>query len=108
MSPVRETLCLRTSDRRVERIDQRGLRVAPAGVELPMTEHHHLIIAAPLPSGDAVIPSDRNHLHFGRGQTETVLTLPPGKHTLQLMVGDHANRPHENPVVSRKITITVR
>lgn len=85
----------------------RNMGVAPAGVEKAFTGHHHLIIDAPLPSMDEEIPSDHNHLHFGKGQTETRLTLPPGKHTLQLLLGDYNHVPHNPPVVSQKITITV-
>ena len=86
----------------------RGMGVAPKGVDKPNTGHHHLIIDADLPPMDQPIPSDRNHLHFGAGQTEADIELPPGKHTLQLLMGDHDHIPHNPPVVSKKITITVR
>jgi hypothetical protein len=86
----------------------RGMGVAPAGVEKPNTGHHHLLIDAPLPPLDAPIPSDKNHLHFGLGQTETVVELPPGTHTLQLLLGDANHIPHDPPLMSKKITITVR
>lgn len=86
----------------------RGMGVAPAGVEKPGTGHHHVIIDAELPPLDQPIPSDANHRHFGGGQTETMIDLPPGKHTLQLVLGDQAHTPHAEPVVSRKITITVK
>lgn len=86
----------------------RNMGVAPAGTVRPMTGHHHLIIDTPLPDMDDVIPADRNHVHFGKGQTETVLKLPPGTHTLQLVLADHDHMPHSPPVVSKKITITVR
>ncbi|MEJ2178133.1 MAG: DUF4399 domain-containing protein, partial [Gammaproteobacteria bacterium] len=72
------------------------------------TGHHHLIIDAPLPDPSQPIPSDDNHKHFGKGQTETVIELAPGKHTLQLMLGDWMHVAHDNPVVSEKITITVQ
>ena len=85
----------------------RNMGVAPAGIDKPMTGHHHLIIDAPLPPMDEEIPSDNNHLHFGHGQTETRVTLPPGKHTLQLLLGDKSHVPHNPPVVSQKITITI-
>lgn len=87
-----------------------GLRymgVAPKGVDLPNTGHHHLLIDTELPPLDEEIPSDRNHIHFGAGQTETMLELPPGKHTLQLLMGDYDHVPHSPPVYSKKITITV-
>ena len=84
-----------------------GAGVAPAGVEKQHTGHHHLIIDAPLPPLDQTIPNDRNHLHFGLGQTETRLDLPPGRHTLQLLMGDADHVPHQPPLYSRQITITV-
>ena len=88
-----------------------GLRnagVAPAGVEKANTGHHHLIIDAPLPPFDQEIPADKKHLHFGAGQSEAVIELPPGKHTLQLLMGDHQHIPHNPPIYSRKITIYVK
>lgn len=86
----------------------RKMGVAPAGVEKSKTGHHHLIVDASLPPMDEEIPSDKNHLHFGKGQTETRLTLTPGTHTLQLLLGDYDHVPHNPPVMSRKITITVK
>ena len=86
----------------------KGMGVAPAGVDKPNTGHHHLIIDAGLPALDAPIPADANHKHFGGGQTETSIELAPGKHTLQLIMGDLMHIPHEPPVISRKITITVK
>lgn len=86
----------------------RNMGVAPKGVVFPNTGHHHLLIDAELPSADQEIPSDRNHLHFGAGETETTLELAPGKHTLQLLMGDDKHIPHNPPVRSKKITITVR
>ena len=88
-----------------------GLRnagVAPAGVEKANTGHHHLIIDAPLPPFDQEIPADKNHLHFGAGQSEAIIELAPGKHTLQLLMGDHQHIPHNLPIYSRKITIEVK
>ena len=82
--------------------------VAPAGVQHPGTGHHHLIIDAKLPAAGLPIPSDERHRHFGGGQTEVSLDLPPGKHTLQLLLGDHNHVPHDPPVASEPITITVR
>lgn len=86
----------------------RNMGVAPKGVEFPNSGHHHLLIDTALPAADQEIPSDRNHLHFGAGETETMLELPPGKHTLQLLMGDHKHVPHKPPIYSRKITVTVR
>ncbi len=86
----------------------RGMGVAPAGVPSPNTGHHHLVVDAPLPPEDAAIPNDARHLHFGGGQTETSVSLPPGKHTLQLVLGDANHVPHRPSVVSARITITVK
>jgi hypothetical protein len=86
----------------------RDMGVAPKDVKLPNTGHHHLLIDADLPPADKEIPSDRNHLHFGAGETETMIELPPGKHTLQLLMGDDKHIPHNPPIHSKKITITVR
>lgn len=86
----------------------RNMGVAPKGVDIPNTGHHHLLVDTDLPSPDEEIPSDRQHIHFGAGQTETMLDLPPGKHTLQLIMGDSKHIPHNPPVISKKITITVR
>jgi hypothetical protein len=86
----------------------RNFGVAPAGVTVKNTGHHHLLIDVALPPMDQPIPNDRNHLHFGLGQTETVVELPPGKHTLQLLMGDANHVPLDPPVMSRRITIYVR
>ena len=92
-----------------------GMGVAPAGVEKKNTGHHHILLdRAPLGEGpdgkdelDTNLASDDNNLHFGGGQTETTLELAPGKHTLQLVLGDHNHVPHNPPVHSDVITITV-
>ena len=81
--------------------------VAPAGVVRNNTGHHHLLIDVDLPKLDEPIPNNRNHLHFGLGQTEARLELPPGRHTLQLLLGDEDHVPHEPPLYSRRITVTV-
>ena len=86
----------------------RNMGVAPKGVAVKNTGHHHLLIDADPPAAGEQIPSDRNHLHFGAGETETMLELPPGKHTLQLVMGDENHLVHTPPVVSRKITVSVR
>lgn len=86
----------------------RHMGVAPKGVCVPNTGHHHLLIDTDLPPLDEEIPSDRNHLHFGAGQTETMLELPPGTHTLQLLMADCDHVPHDPPVYSKKITIYVK
>jgi hypothetical protein len=86
----------------------RNMGVAPKGVAFPTTGHHHLLIDTGLPAPGTEIPSDRNHLHFGAGETETTVELPPGRHTLQLLLGDQHHISFDPPVVSKKITITVR
>jgi hypothetical protein len=86
----------------------KGMGVAPAGTAVANTGHHHLIIDAELPPLDAPIPADAHHVHFGKGQTETTIELKPGKHTLQLLLGDQSHVPHDPAVVSKKITITVK
>jgi hypothetical protein len=86
----------------------RNMGVAPKDVKFPNTGHHHLLIDTDLPPADQEIPSDRNHLHFGAGQTETMLELPPGKHTLQLLMGDDKHIPHNPLIHSKKIRITVK
>lgn len=85
----------------------RNFGVAPAGTDVPNTGHHHLLIDTALPTMDEPIPSDKHHVHFGRGQTETQLDLPPGTHTLQLLMGDARHIPHDPPVLSKRITIRV-
>ncbi|SEJ08339.1 protein of unknown function [Pseudomonas linyingensis] len=91
------------------RFGLKGMGVAPAGTDVPATGHHHLLVdVAELPGLDAPLPATDNIRHFGKGQTETELTLPPGKHTLQLLLGDQNHVPHQPPVLSEKITITVK
>ncbi len=85
----------------------RGMGVAPAGTEVANTGHHHLIIDAPLPPLNETILMDENHVHFGGGQTEAVIELSPGTHTLQLLLGDLYHMPHVPAVYSKQITITV-
>lgn len=81
--------------------------VAPAGVAMDNTGHHHLIIDADLPDLSQPIPKDNNYRHFGGGQTEASIELAPGKHTLQLLLGDFKHVPHDSPIVSEQIRITV-
>lgn len=92
-----------------------GMGVAPAGIEKKNTGHHHVLINRPeLGKGEdgaeelnLNIPADDNHKHFGGGQTEATLDLPAGQHTLQLVLGDKDHIPHNPPIVSPRITITV-
>ena len=87
----------------------KGMTLAPAGTKMDNSGHHHLLIdtdppadlSKPLPVVEGKI------VHFGKAQTETTLTLPPGKHTLQLLLADQNHIPHDPPVMSKKITITV-
>jgi hypothetical protein len=84
-----------------------GMGVAPAGIERENTGHHHLLIDKDIPA-DLSQPLGGDVMHFGLGQTEATLTLEPGTHTLQLVLGDHLHIPHNPPVVSEKVTVTVR
>jgi hypothetical protein len=86
----------------------RGMGVAPAGIDFEHTGHHHLLInLEQLPDFDQPIPADAQHVHFGLGQTETTVELAPGTHTLQLLLGDWLHIPHDPPVLSERITVTV-
>jgi hypothetical protein len=87
----------------------KGMGVAPAGVKFENTGHHHLLIDTDIPADqNAPLPTSDNVRHFGKGQTEASIELKPGKHTLQLVLGDDKHTPHNPPVVSKKITITVK
>ncbi len=91
------------------RFGLKGMGVAPAGVDRAKTGHHHLLIdLADLPALDKPLPADAHHKHFGGGQTEVSVELSPGKHTLQLIMGDKNHIPHDPPVISEKITIVVK
>jgi len=85
-----------------------GAGVAPAGVDKKNTGHHHLIINSATPDMKKAIAKDANHKHFGGGQTQATIDLKPGKHTLQLVLGDKGHVPHNPPVVSKTIEITVK
>ncbi|HDR29619.1 DUF4399 domain-containing protein [Rhodovulum sp.] len=87
-----------------------GMGVAPAGVDHMGTGHHHLIINVPQEGYDfsVAVPADDNHIHFGGGQTEVTLDLPAGAHTLWLLLGDAAHLPHEPPVMSEPVSVTVQ
>ncbi len=89
-----------------------GFGITPAGTtgkRRHTAGHHHLLVdVAELPDMDAPIPRDAQHIHFDQGETETVLDLPPGKHTLQLLLGDEDHEPQDPPLFSEKITITVQ
>src|SRR6185312_7103280 len=85
----------------------KNMGVAPAGSDRENSGHHHLLIDTELPRRDQPIPSDFNHLHFGAGQTEAEITLKPGQHTLQLLLGDKNHVPHTPPVMSARIRVNV-
>lgn len=90
------------------RFGLRGMGVAPAGVEAGTTGHHHLLLdLETLPALDQPLPKSEQVLHFGGGQTEAEITLSPGPHTLQLLLGNHLHVPHDPPVMSPKITVIV-
>ena len=84
-----------------------GMDLAPAGVNQENTGHHHLLIDKPEFDVATSLPSTEQIRHFGKAQTETELTLSPGEHTLQLVLGNYAHVPHERPVTSEPITVTV-
>ncbi|ACL60179.1 DUF4399 domain-containing protein [Methylobacterium nodulans] len=86
----------------------RGMGIAPAGIQRDNAGHHHLLVDTELPNLSEPIPNDFNHLHFGAGQTEAELNLPPGEHTLQLLLADHKHIPHTPPILSERIRIVVR
>lgn len=85
-----------------------AMEILPSGQDKIHTGHHHIIIDADLPDMNFPIPADKNYIHFGDGSAETELTLPQGKHTLQLILGDYLHVPHMPPVYSEKITIEVK
>ena len=92
------------------RFGLRGLGVAPAGIQFPASGHHHVLIDVgedDMPSFDLPLPTTDQVVHFGLGQTEAVISMEPGQHTLQLVVGDHLHTPHLPPIVSEVIFVTV-
>ena len=92
------------------RFGLKGMGIAPAGVKFDNTGHHHLLIDTDLSDVklDAPLPATDKIVHFGKGQTETTLTLPPGKHTLELLFADYLHNSFDPPLHSKKITITVK
>lgn len=93
----------------VVRFGLKGMGVAPAGIQMANTGHHHLFVDTELPvdMSKPIGTVENKIIHFGMGQTETTLTLSPGRHTLQLLLGDFLHIPNAKPVISKKITITV-
>ena len=90
------------------RFGLRGMGIAPAGVTMENTGHHHLLIDIDPPPFNLPVPADEKHVHFGKGQTEAVVKLSPGRHKLQLLLADHLHIPHDPPVMSKPITVTVQ
>ena len=87
----------------------KGMGIAPAGIQFANTGHHHLLVdVGQTPDPNAALPVTDNIRHFGAGQTEAEIKLAPGKHTLQLVFADYLHIPHDKPVVSERITITVK
>ena len=84
-----------------------AMEVVRAGDNTPNTGHHHVLIDTGLPALDMPIPADEQHVHFGDGSSTTELTLKPGEHTLQLLLGDYLHIPHDPPVYSVRITVIV-
>jgi hypothetical protein len=87
-----------------------GMGVAPVGTQTDKTGHHHLVIDSAMTAEQlkAPVPADAQHVHFGGGQTEAMVTLPPGSHTVQLVLADWSHIPHNPPVMSPVVTITVK
>ena len=85
-----------------------GMNVVKAGDNQPDSGHHHLLIDTDLPDFGLPIPADEHHIHFGDGSTSTEITLEPGTHTLRMILGDHLHIPHDSPIMSDPITITVK
>ena len=88
--------------------DIKNFDLSPAGTFDENTGHHHLIIDAALPNLNSPIPSSANYLHFGKAQEYADITLAPGKHTLQLLLGDGNHIPHKKPIFSKPIEIKVK
>jgi len=95
------------STKQIIRFGAENVKIVSATMKTPGSGHHHLLIDTGLPPLELPIPSDFNHLHFGKGQTETVLSLPPGEHTLQLLLGDHEHRSFNPPVISEVVHVRV-
>ena len=84
-----------------------GMGIAPAGTDRANTGHHHLLINVNEIDLSKPIPSSSNHIHFGGGQTESLVDLMPGDYSIQLVLGDMTHTPHNPPIISQRINITV-
>lgn len=85
-----------------------GMDLAPAGTNQENSGHHHLLIDQPEFDVTSSLPATEQIRHFGKAQTETELTLTPGEHTLQLVLGNYAHVPHDHPVISEPIKVTIQ
>lgn len=85
-----------------------GMSVVAAGTDTADSGHHHLLVDTGLPDLGLPIPKNANSIHFGDGSTAIELDLEPGEHTLQLLLGDYLHIPHEPPVISPVITVSVK
>ena len=95
------------SEKATVRFGLENFGVAPAGIQIMHTGHHHLIIDSDLPPLNLPIPANDNYVHFGKGQTEVEVELSKGTHTLQLLLGDFRHIPHSPPIFSKRITVQV-
>ena len=84
-----------------------GMGIAPAGTDRANTGHHHLLINVNEIDLSKPIPSSSSHIHFGGGQTESLVDLMPGNYSMQLVLGDMTHTPHNPPIISQRINITV-
>lgn len=89
------------------RFGLKGMGVTPAGIERGSTGHHHLLIDTEAPDLSLPVPADANHIHYGGGQTEAIVELEPGPHSLRLLLGDYRHIPHDPPIISEQIEILV-
>ena len=85
-----------------------GMALVPAGTKQSAAGHHHLLVDTDIPALDKPVPKDANHIHLGDGSASIELSLDPGQHSLQLLLADHSHIPHDPPVVSEKISITIQ
>ena len=91
------------------RFGLRGMDVSPAGIAVPNSGHHHLLINLDqMPNLRMPLPATDQIRHFGKGQTSTWINLTPGKHKLQLLLGNYAHIPHSPAVMSKMIEIEIK
>ena len=85
-----------------------GMGLAPAGEKNDTAGHHHLLVDTDLADPAVPVPADATHIHFGKAQTEASVELAPGKHTLQLVLGDYLHIPFDPVIASGKVTVEVK